>query len=210
MNDDTNRNTARPGEMSVVEVVVPRPPHVKVIIVADSPSPALMPVYRASRTFDDESARRMIFAAGEPGRLLVRAEHFLQEMWDVQADEKMRALFKMFHHGHLIYLNRYPLEGRPDPLRTGTEEAREEVDELLDQGAQAIVALGDTAKNWVQTNYPPEGLMLVFLPLPSNHLSSWYPSFLEKASRERGTDTLAIRNSMAVQIDKLVRFCNEL
>lgn len=209
MNGELNAS-AMPPELSAVEVVVPRPSHIKVIIVADSPSPALMPVYRASRTFDDESARRMIFAAGEPGRLLVRVEHFLREMWDVQADEKMRQLFKMFHYGHLIYLNRYPLEGRPDLPRAGTEEARREVDELLDQGVQAIVALGDTAKNWVRTYYPPEGLMLIFLPLPSNHISSWYPSFLEKASRERGTDTLAIRDNMAVQIDKLVRLCREL
>jgi hypothetical protein len=196
--------------MGTTEVIVPRPPQIKVIIVADSPSLALLPVYHASRTFDDESARRMIFAAGEPGRILVRVDHFLREMWDVQADQKMRALFKLFHYGHLVYLNKYPLEGRPDLPRTGADAARREVDDLLDQGVQAIIALGDTAQNWVRTYYPPEGLMLVFLPLPSNHISSWYPSFLEKASRERGTDTLAIRDSMAVQIDKLVRLCNEL
>jgi hypothetical protein len=45
---------------------------VKVIMVAETPSPGLMTIYRACRTFDDESARRMVFAAGEPGRLLVR------------------------------------------------------------------------------------------------------------------------------------------
>ena len=210
MNGEQNKGEGTgPLDISGVEVIVPRPSQVKVIIVADSPSPALIPIYQASRTFDDESARRMLFAAGEPGRLLVRAEHFLREMYDAQKDQKMRDLFKLFHHGHLIYLNRALSEERPYQSRSG-EAARKEVDALLNEGIQAIVALGDTANNWVRTYYPPEGLMLVFLPLPSNHISSWYPSFLEKASRERGTDTLAIRDYMAVQLDKLVRVCSEL
>jgi hypothetical protein len=169
-----------------------------------------MPIYRASRTFDDESARRMIFAAGDPGRMLVRVQHFLREMWDVQEEEKMRQLYKLFHYGHLVYLDRSPADEHTGLGRTGLDATRKEVDALLNEGVQAIVTLGDLAKNWVRTNYPPEGLMLVFLPLPSNHISSWYPSFLEKASRERGTDALAVRDSMAVQIDKLVRLCAEL
>ena len=208
--DGLDRDRAKGGDHDPTEIYIPRPPVVKVIIVAEAPSPALMPIYRASRTFDDESVRRMIFAAGDPGRMLVRVQHFLREMWDAQEEEKMQQLFKLFHYGHLIYLDRSPADESIGPARTGMDTTRREVDALLDEGVQAIVTLGDLAKNWVRTNYPPEGLMLVFLPLPSNHISSWYPSFLEKASRERGTDALAIRDSMAVQIDKLVRLCTEI
>ncbi len=208
--DGMERDGAKGIDYGGAEINVPRPPQVKVIIVAESPSPALMPIYRASKTFDDESARRMIFAAGDPGRMLVRVQHFLREMWDVQEEEKMRQLYKLFHYGHLIYLDRSPAEESTGLGRTSMDLSRKEVDALLDEGVQTIVTLGDLAKNWVRTNYPPEGLMLVFLPLPSNHISSWYPSFLEKAYRERGTDALAIRDSMAVQIDKLVRLCTEL
>ncbi len=201
---------ARGVDYDAAEINIPRPPQVKVIIVAEASSPALMPIYRASRTFDDESARRMIFAAGDPGRMLVRVQHFLREMWDAQEEEKMRQLYKLFHYGHLVYLDRSPADEGTGLARTGLDATRREVDALMDEGVQAIVTLGDLAKNWVRTNYPPEGLMLVFLPIPSNHISSWYPSFLEKASRERGTDALAVRDSMAVQIDKLVRLCAEL
>jgi hypothetical protein len=208
--DGLDKDRAKGGDHDPTEICMPRPPVVKVIIVAEAPSPALMPIYRASRTFDDESVRRMIFAAGDPGRMLVRVQHFLREMWDAQEEEKMQQLYKLFHYGHLIYLDRSPADESIGPARTGMDATRREVDALLDEGVQAIVTLGDLAKNWVRTNYPPEGLMLVFLPLPSNHISSWYPSFLEKASRERGTDALAIRDSMAVQIDKLVRLCTEL
>jgi hypothetical protein len=211
MNEDARerelpRRTADGG----VEIVVPPPPQVKVVIVAESPSSALIPIYQVSRTFDDESARRMIFAAAEPGRLLVRIRHFLNEMWDAQEEEKMRQLYKLFHSGHLIYLNRSPSDERAEIQRMSMDSARKEVDLLLEEGVQAIVALGDTARNWVLTNYPPESLMLIFLPVPSNHISSWYPSFLERTSRERGTDTHAIWDYMAVQIDKLVRLCGDL
>jgi hypothetical protein len=208
--NEAERERGKGIDSTMMEIVVPRPPQVKVVIVAEAPSPALMPIYRAGRTFDDESARRMIFAAGEPGRMLVRVQHFLREMWDAQEEEKMRQLYKLFHYGHLVYLDRSPAEEGAGLARAGMDSTRKEVDALLDEGAQAIVALGETAKNWVRTYYPPESLMLVFLPLPSNHISSWYPSFLEKASRERGTDALAIRDSMAVQIDKLVRLCADL
>ncbi len=188
-------------------VLVPRPPTVRVIIVAEAPSPGLIPIYKVSRTFDEESARRMIFAAGEPGRLLVRVQRFLREMWDAQEEEKMAQLHKLFRYGHLIYLSPSPQdEGREG----GRDIVRAEVDALLEEGVQGIVALGDVAKNWVRTNYPPEGLLFVFLPQPSNHVSSWFPSYLERTSRERGTDALAIRDAMAVQIDKLVRLCADL
>ncbi len=188
-------------------VVVPRPPIVKVIILAESPSPGLIPIYNVSRTFDEESARRMIFAAGEPGRLLVRVQRFLRELWDAQEDEKMAQLYKLFRYGHLLYLSPSPQdEGRDG----GRDLVRAEVDALLEEGVQGIVALGDVAKNWVRTHYPPEGLLFVFLPQPSNHVSSWFPSYLERTSRERGTDALAIRDAMAVQIDKLVRLCADL
>ena len=204
------REQGRSVDLAGIEIMVPRPSQAKVIIVADAPSSGLIPIYQASRTFDDESARRMIFAAGEPGRLLVRVQRFLREMWDAQEEEKMQQLYKLFHIGHLIYLNRSYGDERPEPQRTNLDSARHEVDGLLEEGALAIVALGDLSQTWVRTYYPPEGLMLIFLPVPSNHISSWYPSFLEKTSRERGTDTLAIRDSMAVQIDKLVRLCREL
>lgn len=201
-----NGNVVRP-EVHGDEVRVPCPPLVKVIILAESPSPSLVPIYEVSRTFDDESARRMIFAAGEPGRLLVRIQRFLREMWDAQEVEKMRHLHKLFRYGHLMYLSPLPLEGERDH---GQEIVRREVDALLKEGAQGIVALGDVAGNWVRTHYPPEGLTIVFLPLPSNHVSSWFPSFLERTGRERGTDALAIRDAMAMQIDKLIRFCSDL
>lgn len=188
-------------------VVVPRPPTVKVIIVAESPSPGLTPIYHVSRTFDEESARRMIFAAGEPGRLLVRVQRFFEEMWDAQEEEKMEQLHKLFRYGHLVYLNPSPQEEGRD---RGRDLVREEVDALLEEGVQGIVALGDVAQNWVRTHYPPEGLMFVFLPQPSNHVSSWFPSYLERTSQERGTDALAIRDAMAVQIDKLIRLCTDL
>ena len=188
-------------------MLVPRPPNVRVIIVAESPSPGLIPIYNVSRTFDEESARRMIFAAGEPGRLLVRVQRFLREMWDAQEEEKMAQLYKLFRYAHLIYLDPSPQdEGRAG----GRDLVRAEVDALLEEGVQGIVTLGDVAKNWVRTHYPPEGLLFVFLPQPSNHVSSWFPSFLERTSRERGTDALAIRDAMAVQIDKLVRLCADL
>ncbi len=188
-------------------VLVPRPPQVKVIIVAESPSPALLPIYEVSKTFDEESARRMLFAAGEPGRLLVRVQRFLREMWDAQEEEKMAQLHKLFRYGHLIYLNPAPQdEGRG----RGRDAVRAEVDSLLEEGAQGILALGEEAKSWVRTHYPPEALMFVFLPLPSNHVSSWFPSYLERTSQERGTDALALRDAMAVQIDKLIRLCADL
>ncbi|MDW5563409.1 MAG: hypothetical protein SA339_09305 [Methanomassiliicoccus sp.] len=190
------------------ELILTNPPEAKVIMVAESPSPGLMTIYRACRTFDDESARRMIFAAGEPGRLLVRAQHFLREMNDVQEEQKMRQLYKLFRFGHLIYLNPRPGDDR---LASQAQEAgRREMDALLNKGVQAIVVFGELGKNWVRTNFPPEGLMIVFLPQPSNHISSWYPSFLERTARERGTDALAVRDAMAVQIDKLVRLCSDL
>lgn len=190
------------------ELIVSRPPTVKVIMVAETPSLGLMTIYHACRTFDDESARRMVFAAGEPGRLLVRAQHFLMEMRDVQEEEKMRQLYKLFRYGHLIYLNPRPGD---EHLAPQTQEiARMEMDLLLDEGAQAIVVFGELAQNWVRTNFPPEGLMIVFLPQPSNHISSWYPSFLERTARERGSDALEVRDAMAVQIDKLVRLCSDL
>lgn len=190
------------------ELITSRPPEVKVIMVADTPSPGLMTIYRACRTFDDESARRMVFAAGEPGRLLVRAQHFLREMNDVQEEEKMGQLHKLFRYGHLLYLNPRPGDDRLIPQTQ--EAARREMDALLDQGVQVVVVFGEVAKSWVRTNFPPEGLMIVFLPQPSNHISSWYPSFLERTARERGSDALAMRDAMAVQLDKLVRLCSDL
>jgi hypothetical protein len=189
-------------------LVLARPPEVKVVMVAESPSIGIMTIYQACRTFDDESARRMVFAAGEPGRLLVRVQHFLKEMRDTQEGEKLTETFKLFHHGHLIYLNPYPGDDRM--AANGQERARRDLDSLLEAGVQSIVAFGDIAANWVRTNYPPEGLMIVFLPQPSNHISSWYPSFLEKVGRERGTEALVVRDAMAVQIDKLVRLCADL
>jgi hypothetical protein len=201
-NDDGTGPEA-PGD----DVLVPRPSTVKVIIIVESPSPSFLPIVNVSRTFDEESARRMVFAAGEPGRLLVRVQRFLREMGDVQEEEKMEQLYKLFRYGHLVYLSQCPFEGGQENDR---ENVRREVDALLKEGAQGIVALGDMAKNWVRTHYPPEELMFLFLPLPSNHISSWFPSFLERTARERGTDALKIRDSMAVQIDKLVRLCSEL
>ena len=201
-----NGNALRP-DVHGDEVRVPCPPQVKVIILTESPSPSLVPIYEVSRTFDDESTRRMIFAAGEPGRLLVRIQRFLREMRDAQEVEKMRHLHKLFRYGHLMYLSPLPLDGERDH---GHEIVRREIDALLKEGAQGIVALGDVAGNWVRTHYPPEGLTIVFLPLPSNHVSSWFPSFLERTGRERGTDALAIRDAMAKQIDKLIRFCSDL
>lgn len=191
-----------------IELVMPRPAGARVILLAESPSSGLMTIYQACRTFDDHTARRMVFAAGEPGRLLVRVQHFLREMHDIHEAEKMTQLYKLFHHAHLMYLN--PCPGDDRMASQAQEAARKEVDAMLDEGAQSIVAFGDTAKNWVRTNFPPEGLMIVFLPQPSNHISSWYPSFLERVGRERGSDALAIRDAMAVQIDKLVRLCADL
>jgi len=167
-----------------------------------------MTIYRACRTFDEETARRMVFAAGEPGRLLVRVQHFLREMHDAHEAEKMTQLYKLFHFGHLVYLNPRPGDERLAPQTQ--EAARREVDTMMDAGVQAIVVFGELAKNWVRTNFPPEGLMIVFLPQPSNHISSWYPSFLERTARERGSDAMAVRDAMAVQIDKLVRLCSDL
>jgi hypothetical protein len=207
MSEETRTYAAGPGKESE-ELITSRPPELKVIMVAESPSPGLMTVYRACRTFDDESARRMVFAAGEPGRLLVRAQHFLREMHDVQEDEKMAQLYKLFRYGHLVYLNPRPGDERLAPQTQ--EAARREMDAVLDAGVQAIVVFGELAKNWVRTNFPPESLMIVFLPQPSNHVSSWYPSFLERTARERGSDALAVRDAMAVQLDKLVRLCSEL
>jgi hypothetical protein len=201
-------SAADEGARDSGELITSRPPVVKVIMVAETPSPGLMTIYRACQTFDDESARRMIFAAGEPGRLLVRAQHFLREMHDVQEEEKMRQVYKLFRFGHLMYLN--PRPGDDRMASQAQEIARMEMDLLLDEGVQAIVVFGELAQNWVRTNFPPEGLMIVFLPQPSNHISSWYPSFLERTARERGTDALAVRDAMAVQIDKLVRLCSDL
>jgi hypothetical protein len=189
-------------------LVLTRPPEAKVVMVAESPSMGIMTIYQACRTFDDESARRMVFAAGEPGRLLVRVQHFLKEMRDAQEKEKITETFKLFHYGHLIYLNPFPGEDRKATY--DHERARRELDAMLQAGVQSIVAFGDVAENWVRTNYPPEGLMIVFLPQPSNHISSWYPSFLERVGRERGTEAMAVRDAMAVQIDKLVRLCADL
>jgi len=120
----------------------------------------------------------------------------------------MRQLYKLFHFGHLLYLN--PRPGDDHNAAQAQEAVRREMDEMLDAGAQAIVVFGELAKNWVRTNFPPEGLMIVFLPQPSNHISSWYPSFLERTARERGSDALAVRDSMAVQLDKLIRLCSDL
>jgi hypothetical protein len=189
-------------------LVTSRPPELKVVMVAESPSSGLMTIFEACSTFDDESARRMIFAAGEPGRLLVRVQHFLREMQDAHYEEKMRQLFKLFRFGHLIYLN--PCAGEERMTSRTQDAARREMDDVLSQGVRAVVAFGDLAKNWVRTNFPPEGLVVVFLPQPSNHISSWFPSFLERTARERGSDALAVRDAMAVQIDKLVRLCSEL
>ncbi len=201
-------NSAGEGARDGGELITSRPPQVKVIMVAETPSPGLMTIFHACQTFDDESARRMVFAAGEPGRLLVRVQHFLREMHDVQEEEKMGQLYKLFHYGHLIYLN--PRPGDDRTTSQAQETARMEMDMMLDEGAQAIVVFGELAQNWVRTNFPPEGLMIVFLPQPSNHISSWYPSFLERTARERGSDALAVRDAMAVQVDKLVRLCSDL
>ncbi len=208
MSEGSSREGAGPESRSDGELIISRPPEVKVIMVAETPSPGLMTIYRACRTFDDESARRMVFAAGEPGRLLVRAQHFLREMHDAQEEEKMRQLYNLFHYGHLLYLN--PRPGDDHNAAQAQEAARREMDAMLDAGVQAIVVFGELAKNWVRTNFPPEGLMIVFLPQPSNHISSWFPSFLERTARERGSDALAVRDSMAVQIDKLIRLCSDL
>jgi hypothetical protein len=185
-------------------VIVPRPEQVRVIIIAESPSPHLLPIYQVSRTFDDVSARRMIFAAAEPGRLLVRIDNFLEELGDCQKDEKMAELSKLFHFGHLVYLSKHPAGEREELGRFTPTSVRDEVDALMEDGAHTIVALGEAARSWVRNNFSTEGLTLVLLPVPSNHVSDWFPSFMERMNRDRGADTLRVRDSMAVQIDKLV------
>jgi len=185
-------------------VHVPRPEQIKVLIVAESPSPHLLPVYHVSCAFDDASARRMIFAAAEPGRLLVRIEQFLRELGDVQREEKMDRLGSLFHVGHLIYLSEEPTTDRTERGRFTPAPVRDEVDALLDEGMHTIVALGEAAQSWVRNNFSVEGFTLILLPIPSNHVSDWFPGFLERMHRERGADTLKVRDNMAVQIDKLV------
>ncbi len=193
----------------LADITVPRPAQPKIILIAESPSAALLPIYGVSRTFPPDAARHMLFAAGEPGRLLVRVDNFLREMGDAQREEKVGQLAKIFHYGHLVYLHRTLPENALERQR-GAELARREVDELLAQGAHVIVALGENAQDWLRVNYPPESMMEVLLPIPSNHVSSWYPSFLERMHRERSAATLGIRDAMAVQIDKLIRACAEL
>lgn len=194
----------RPG------VMVPRPEKVKAIILAESPSAHLLPVYRVSRTFDDASARRMVFAAAEPGRLLVRIDRFLQEMGDGQREAKMAELGKLFHFGHLVYLSKEPAEERTELGRFTPTSVRDEVDGLLGDGARIVVALGEAAQSWVRNNFPADGVLAVMLPVPSNHVSDWFPSFMERMSRERGADTLKVRDAMAAQIDMLVRALSAL
>ena len=192
------------------EISVPRPEQVKVIVIAESPSPHILPIYRASRTFDDASARRMIFAAAEPGRMLVRIDNFLRELGDSQKDEKMAKLNELFHKGHLIYLSRQPAVDRSELGRFTPTSVRDEVDELLEQGVHIIVALGESAQSWVRNNFSTEGLTLVLLPVPSNHVSDWFPSFMERMHQERGADTLGVLDTMTVQIDKLVWALSDL
>ena len=191
-------------------VCVPRPEHVGVIVIAESPSPHLLPIYRASRTFYDASARRMIFAAAEPGRLLVRIDNFLEELGDSQRDEKMATLNELFHTGHLVYLSKQPAGERSVLGRFTPTTVRDEVDELLEQGVHVIVALGDSAQSWVRNNFSTEGVTLVLLPVPSNHVSDWFPSFMERMHEERGADTLKVLDDMTVQIDKLVWALSDL
>ena len=192
------------------EICVPRPEQVKVIMIAESPSPHLLPIYRVSRAFDDASARRMIFAAAEPGRMLVRIDNFLNELGDSQKDDKMAKLSKLFHIGHLIYLSRQPAGERSELGRFTPTSVRDEVDELLEQGAHVIVALGEASRSWVRNNFSAEGLTLVLLPVPSNHVSDWFPSFMERMHQERGADTLGVLDTMTVQIDKLVWALSDL
>jgi len=191
-------------------IEVPRPEQVKAIVLAESPSANLLPIYRVSRTFDDASARRMLFAAAEPGRLLVRIDRFLEEMGDCQREAKVAAVGRLFHVGHLVYLSKEPAGERAELGRFTPTAVRDEVDALLDEGAHIIVALGEAAQSWVRTNFPADGLLVVNLPVPSNHVSAWFPSFMERMARERGADTLGLRDSMAVQIDMLVRSLSAL
>lgn len=208
MRDAASGGSKTAEERGSGKLLTSRPPEVKVVMVAETPSSGLMTIFEACKTFDDESARRMIFAAGEPGRLLVRVQHFLRETQDPHVEDKMRQLFKLFRFGHLVYLN--PCAGEERMTSRTQEAARIEMDEVLDQGVHAVVVFGELAKNWMRTNFPPEGLTIVFLPQPSNHISSWYPSFLERTARERGSDALAVRDAMVVQIDRLVRLCSDL
>ena len=210
MNDNADKIESNVPAEEWQRVEVPRPEHVKVVMIAESPSPHLLPVYRVSRTFDDASARLMIFASAEPGRLLVRIDNFLKELGDSQRDEKMAKLNEIFRIGHLIYLSKEPIDERSERGRFTPTSVRDEVDGLLDQGVHVIVTLGEAARSWMRNNFSTEGLTLVQLPVPSNHISDWFPSFMERMHRERGADTLGIRDSMAVQIDKLVWALSDL
>ncbi|NLK25479.1 MAG: hypothetical protein GX307_02755 [Euryarchaeota archaeon] len=191
-------------------VRVPQPERVKVLILSESPSYHILTIYRVSRTFDDATARKMIFAAAEPGRLLVRTDNFLREMGDSQREEKMDYLGKLFRVGHLIYLFKEPVDESIGAERPVPNSVHDEIDALLDEGVHIIVALGETVQSWFEDNFPVEGLTLIRLPVPSNHVSDWFPSFMERMSRERGADTLGVRDAMAVQIDMLVRTISAL
>lgn len=192
------------------EISVPAPDRTRVLILAECPSPGLLPVFMAGRSFDEESTRRMVFAAAEPGRLLARIDHFLMEMGDARRMEKVGHLVKLFHHGHLIYLCKEPTADRVPTGRFTSPSVRDEVDSLLRSGVGNVVALGEATQRWFRSNYPMEGLTLISLPTPSNHISDWFPSFLERMNRERGADTLMVREAMAAQIDVLVAACSRL
>ena len=196
--------------LHVQEMRIPKPKDVKVIIITEGFPTHLLPLYKASLAFDDLTARCMIFAASEPGRLIVRIDNFLKERGDSRRDEKMIKLIDLFHIAHLIYLPKEVMEDRAELELITSLSARKEIDDLIGQGARIVVTLGEAAQSWIRSNFSTNDISLIQLPIPSNHISDWFPNFLERMHIERGADTLRVLETMAAQIDKLILALSEL
>jgi hypothetical protein len=118
----------------------------------------------------------------------------------------MRQLYKLFHFGHLLYLNPRPgmttMPPRPR-RRSGGRWTR--CSTLAPRRSWSSGAGQELGPNQL----PPEGLMIVSCPTLQPHLL--VVSLVPGAHRAgEGQRCPAVRDSMAVQLDKLIRLCSDL
>lgn len=189
-------------------VMIPPPSKIKLVIISRDPTIGFKPIYAYSQKYEQEDQRRMLFLSAIPINLINKIIVFMEKKYEkaFNKDNKKFLFDTVINNAYWTHLHKCPTDFENNPFKNmrrkknreksmicANKWLENEIEKAIDEGAQAIIALGKDVQNWIiqQNKYKKWKDKIIKLPHPSGRNDDlWYRSPKTKKKIEECEDNI--------------------